>query len=251
MTRARTYQAVACAITLVTALAGCADAPSPRASLSSPSSPANQPPAPSTLAPPREAQPPVAKPRLEAADVQGHNATTPARPATAWLTIPGLALKRLRVVPYRGTADDRPGTRIQNRGHAATPHGPRGGVGPGEVGNMIVTAHRTTAGKPFGTLPDLRVGEHVLVESGGYVFDYEITRTLTISFRSKRSRALQSLPVPGRPGVAADRGDDHAVHLRDARGLGSRQLLVGCIGQPGAPDRQGRSARRRPSGLTG
>lgn len=68
---------------------------------------------------------------------------------------------------------------------------------------MIVTAHRTTAGKPFGTLPDLRVGEHVLVESGGYVFDYEITRTLTISFRSKRSRALQSLPVPGRPGVAA------------------------------------------------
>ena len=68
---------------------------------------------------------------------------------------------------------------------------------------MIVTAHRTTARKPFGELPDLRVGEHVFVESRGYVFDYRITRTLTVSFRSKRSRALQSLPVPGRPGVAA------------------------------------------------
>jgi len=68
---------------------------------------------------------------------------------------------------------------------------------------MIVTAHRTTAGKPFGTLPDLRVGEHVFVEAGGYVFDYRITRTMTISFRSKRGRALQSLPVPGRPGVVA------------------------------------------------
>ncbi len=68
---------------------------------------------------------------------------------------------------------------------------------------MIVTAHRTTAGKPFGQLPSLRVGEHVFVESGGYVFDYRITRTLTISFRSKRGRALQSLPVPGRPGVVA------------------------------------------------
>jgi sortase A len=112
---------------------------------------------------------------------------------------------RLRVEPYRGTADDRPGTRIQNRGIAATPHGPRGGVGPGEVGNMVVTAHRTTAGKPFGRLPSLRVGEHVLVESRGQVYDYRVTRTMTISFRSERDRARQSAPVPGRLGVAATR----------------------------------------------
>jgi sortase A len=110
---------------------------------------------------------------------------------------------RLRVQPYRGTADDRPGTRIQNRGIAATPRGPRGGVGPGEVGNMVVTAHRTTAGKPFGRLPSLRAGDHVLVESRGQVYDYRITRTMTISFRSARDRARQSAPVPGRLGAAA------------------------------------------------
>ena len=202
MTRARSYRALACAIALVAALAGCADAPPP-ASLSSPSSPSMPAPAAPTLVPPREAMSPAAAPRVDAADVQGHNAATPSRPATARLSIPGIGLKRLRVVPYRGTADDGPGTRIQNRGHAATPRGPRGGVGPGEVGNMIVTAHRTTAGKPFGALPELRVGEHVFVESAGLVFDYRITRTMTISFRSKRSRALQSLPVPGRPGMVA------------------------------------------------
>ncbi len=112
-------------------------------------------------------------------------------------------MQRLRVQPYRGTADDRSGTRIQNRGIAATPRGPRGGVGPGEVGNMVVTAHRTTAGKPFGRLPSLRAGDHVLVESRGQVYDYRITRTMTISFRSARDRARQSAPVPGRLGAAA------------------------------------------------
>ncbi len=119
------------------------------------------------------------------------------------LSIPALAVEDLRVVPYRGTADDRPGTRIQDRGHAATPRGPRGGVGPGQVSNFVVTGHRTTAGRPFGELPSLRRGDHVLVTAGGQVYDYRITRTLRVSFRDAASRASQSSPVPGRPGVAA------------------------------------------------
>lgn len=82
-------------------------------------------------------------------------ATTSAKPApgatntqarTASLAIPAIALKDLRVVSYEGTTDDWPGTRIQNRGVAASPYGDRGGVGPGEVGNYLVTAHRLSAG---------------------------------------------------------------------------------------------------------
>ena len=119
--------------------------------------------------------------------------------------MPAIGVYRLRVVPYRGTADDRPGTRIQDRGDAAAPRGPRGGVAPGEVGNMVVTAHRTTAGRPFGQLPSVRVGDHVHVRSGGWVYDYRITRTMRISFRSERDIARQSAPVPGRPGVVATR----------------------------------------------
>jgi sortase A len=131
--------------------------------------------------------------------------TPPPRRARIWLSIPAIGLDRLRVVQYRGTADDLPGTHIQDRGAAATPRGPRGGVRPGEVGNFVVTAHRTTAGRPFGDLPSVRVGEHVLVESAGLVYDYRVTRTMTISFRSERGRLRQSAPVPGRLGVEATR----------------------------------------------
>src|SRR5689334_19398339 len=45
----------------------------------------------------------------------------------ARLSIPALGIRRLLVVAYRGKTDDGPGTRIQNRGIAASPFGPRGG----------------------------------------------------------------------------------------------------------------------------
>lgn len=121
------------------------------------------------------------------------------------MTIPALGVRDLPVIPYTGTADDAPGTRIQDKGDAASPRGPRGGVGPGQVGNYIVTGHRTSHGAPFGDLPSMRRGQHVLVTFDGTVYDYEITRTMTISFRSQRSRASQSAPVPGRPGKPATR----------------------------------------------
>jgi len=164
----------------------------------------------------------------------------PGRPASLWLSIPAIRLDRLRVVAYRGTADDRPGTRIQDRGPAATPRGPRGGVGPGEVGNMVVTGHRTTAGRPFGRLPSLRVGEHVLVMSAGRVYDYRITRTMTISFRSKHGRARQSAAVPGRLGAAASRPmitlstcatpEDHAAGNYWSDALGNPEHRIDKVG---------------------
>ncbi len=189
------------AVALLVALTGCAEQQAPQRAghASATAAPTSTPPA---AAP--SSEPPSSTPtpqRDEGTPVVPQGA--PARPTTAWISIPAIGVHRLRVQPYRGTADDRPGTRIQNRGIAATPRGPRGGVGPGEVGNMVVTAHRTTAGKPFGRLPSLRAGDHVLVESRGKLYDYRITRTMTISFRSARDRARQSAPVPGRLGAAA------------------------------------------------
>src|SRR5689334_4710943 len=71
-------------------------------------------------------------------------ATSDGRPVEARLSIPALRVTGLVVQPYQGWTDDGPGTAIQNRGLAASPHGPRGGTGPGGVGNFQVTAHRTT-----------------------------------------------------------------------------------------------------------
>ncbi|GAA2494083.1 class E sortase [Streptomyces gobitricini] len=123
-----------------------------------------------------------------------------ARTQAAVLAIPDIGVKDLRVVPYEGTTDDWPGTRIQNRGVAASPYGPEGGVGPGEIGNYLVTAHRLSSGGPLRDLPALEVGDSVFVTSGGTVHEYRITETRKTSFRSAASLAEQRAAVPGKPG---------------------------------------------------
>jgi sortase A len=123
----------------------------------------------------------------------------------ATMRIPELGVHGLEVVAYPGSPDDGPGTLIQNGGIAASPVGPRGGAGPGQVGNYIVTAHRTTSPAPFADLPELRRGDHVYVRALGRVFDYRVTRTRWTSFRSRRSLAAQSAAVPGRPGAQPTR----------------------------------------------
>jgi sortase A len=128
-------------------------------------------------------------------------ATIRPEPRRSFLSLPAIGLEDFPVVRYRGTPDDGPGTEIQNGGPMASPRGPGGGVGPGQVGNFIVTGHRTSHTAPFADLPTVRPGDQVVVESAGTVYVYEITRTRITSFRFKASKAAQVAPVPGRPGV--------------------------------------------------
>lgn len=123
-------------------------------------------------------------------------------PVVSTLSIPAAGVTGLRVVPYEGTTDDIPGTRIQDLGVAASPYGKRGGVGPGQVGNFLVTAHRMSAGGPLGDLPTVEQGDTVLVTVGDVVYTYEITATRKTSFRSERSLSEQRAAVPGAPGAA-------------------------------------------------
>ncbi|MER6256132.1 sortase [Streptomyces sp. NPDC001584] len=123
-------------------------------------------------------------------------------PVVSTLSIPAAGVTGLRVVPYEGTTDDIPGTRIQDLGVAASPYGQRGGVGPGQVGNFLVTAHRMSAGGPLGDLPTVEQGDTVLVTVGEVVYTYEITATRKTSFRSERSLSEQRAAVPGAPGAA-------------------------------------------------
>ncbi|MFE3513772.1 class E sortase [Streptomyces sp. NPDC059166] len=153
--------------------------------------------------------PPVAAtagpPPATAAAYTAPSDRTDPRTATADLTIPSIGVTALPVVPYEGTTDDTPGTRIQDRGVAASPYGVDGGVGPGEVGNYLVTAHRLSHGGPLRDLPALAKGESVRVEEGGTVYEYRITETRQTSFRSERSLAEQRAEVPGEPGEKATR----------------------------------------------
>ena len=127
------------------------------------------------------------------------------RARRATLSIPALDIRDVVVAPYVGRTDDADGTRIQDGGVAASPHGPEGGVGPGGIGNYQVTAHRTSAGAPFARLPALRPGGLVTVRAGGTRYVYEIRRTRQTSFRSARSLAEQRAAVPGRPGATPTR----------------------------------------------
>jgi sortase A len=122
------------------------------------------------------------------------------RPRDAALSIPAIGIGDLHVVAYEGKTDDGPGTVIQNRGAAASPHGPEGGVGPGGIGNYQVTAHRLSSTQAFLNLPNLRTGDRVEVVVGEHRYVYEITQTRETSFRSEASLRAQRAAVPGRPG---------------------------------------------------
>ncbi|MFI6149673.1 sortase domain-bontaining protein [Streptomyces sp. NPDC051109] len=123
----------------------------------------------------------------------------------ATLSIPSIGLSGLPVIPYAGSPDDAPGTAIQDRGMAASPYGPGGGVGPGDVGNYIVTGHRVAGGGPLKALPSLRQGASVYVSAGGVTYEYVIGTTRTTSFRSPSSMAEQRAAVPGSSGVEPSR----------------------------------------------
>jgi sortase A len=127
-------------------------------------------------------------------------------PRDARLTIPRIGIHRLRVIAYRGTTDDAPGTRIQNRGIAASPYGPHGGVGPGGIGNYQVTAHRTAHGGVFRRTPSLPRGARILVDVGHWRYVYRVVRTRWVDFRSARSLHRQRAAVPGHPGASPHRG---------------------------------------------
>lgn len=142
-------------------------------------------------------------------------------PHRSYLSVPALGLRDFPVVRYRGAPDDAPGTALQNAGEMASPRGPRGGVGPGEVGNFIVTGHRLTGTAPLRYSPSLRAGDRIRVRSAGMVHVYEVRRTRWTSFREPASLRAQRAPVPGRPGETATRAmitlstcatlEDHAV----------------------------------------
>jgi sortase A len=70
---------------------------------------------------------------------------------------------------------------------------------PGEVGNFAVAAHRTTYGKPFNRIADLRVGDAIVIETEGGWYTYRF-RTLEYV---KPSEVDVLLDVPQAPDVPA------------------------------------------------
>jgi sortase A len=127
-------------------------------------------------------------------------------PAKSWtggvLSISAIGVDSVAVVAYPGDADDGPGTRIQDRGMLASPYGGNFGTlaGPGQLGNLVITGHRNTAGGPFRGLSELKPGAEITLTTDEASYTYKVRRSMWISYRSNRDLARQSAPVPGHPG---------------------------------------------------
>ena len=176
-----------------------------------------------TTSAPAPSSTPTNTPSTEPTEPSSEPAPEPERPEPrrSFVSVPEIGLSEFPVVRYPGSPDDARGTALQNAGEMASPRGSRGGVGPGEVGNFIVTGHRLTGTAPLRDSPSLRRGDRIRVRSGDTVFVYEVRRTRWTSFRQPKSLAAQRAPVPGRPGREATRPmitlstcatlEDHAV----------------------------------------
>ena len=126
--------------------------------------------------------------------------STDGHPREALLSVPATGCLRAARRPVRRHAGRRaghghPGSRVR-----AAPHGSGGLVGPGGIGNYLVSGHRSSSTAPFRALPSLRVGARVVVVTDSHRLVYEVVGTRQTSFRSERSLREQSAAVPGRPG---------------------------------------------------
>ncbi|MCA1712519.1 MAG: class E sortase [Actinobacteria bacterium] len=64
---------------------------------------------------------------------------------------------------------------------------------PGQVGNVVVSGHRTTYGAPFNRLDELRVGDAVVLETRDTWFTYRVTKQQVVA----PTAVEVTYPVPG------------------------------------------------------
>ncbi|OHV40761.1 class E sortase [Pseudofrankia sp. EUN1h] len=89
---------------------------------------------------------------------------------------------------------------VEGVGEAQLEEGPGhypGTAMPGETGNFVVSGHRTTYGKPFNRLDELRTGDPVVVEVSDRYYVYRMTRSEVVA----PDRIDVTAPVPEHPGA--------------------------------------------------
>ena len=84
-------------------------------------------------------------------------------------------------------------------------HYPNTGM-PGALGNFAISAHRTTYGKPFNRIAEIKKGDHLIVQTKEAWYVYRVT-----SHEIVRPTAVKVIaPVPNKPGAAPD---DHYITM--------------------------------------
>ncbi len=72
---------------------------------------------------------------------------------------------------------------------------------PGQIGNFVVSGHRTTYGAPFNRLDELKPGDAIVVETKDTWYTYRVTELSVV-----QPDAIEvTYPVPDKPGAKADK----------------------------------------------
>lgn len=109
--------------------------------------------------------------------------------------IPGRAIGLIRI-PELGTRWEK--AVVEGVSRAALRRGPGhypGTAEAGEVGNFVISGHRTTYGAPFRQIDELEAGDEIIFETRERIFVYKVMRQEIVSPRA--SGVL--LPVPRDP----------------------------------------------------
>lgn len=107
----------------------------------------------------------------------------------------GFAIMR---IPALGRWNDKPQVVVQGVGVEDLKRGPGhipGTALPGEIGNVVISGHRTTYGAPFNRFDELRPGDAVVLETRDQWLTYRITGSQVVA----PTASEVTLPVPGDP----------------------------------------------------
>ena len=99
-------------------------------------------------------------------------------------------------MPRIGMVDNKAKVVFEGVGHEDLKRGPGhypGTALPGEVGNMVISGHRTTYGAPFNRIDELRVGDAIVLETRDTWFTYRMVRQQIV----RPSAVEVTFPVPG------------------------------------------------------
>ena len=114
--------------------------------------------------------------------------------------LPGQAFARLHVPSLPGVA---PWAVVEGVGVADLKKGPGhmpGTALPGQLGNVVLSGHRTTYGAPFNRWDELAAGDRVVLENRDGWFTYTMLGSQVVA----PSAVEVALPVPNRPGAVPD-----------------------------------------------
>ncbi|WP_093173033.1 class E sortase [Sinosporangium album] len=96
---------------------------------------------------------------------------------------------------------------------------------PGQIGNFVLSGHRTTYAAPFNRIDELEPGDEVVVEAREARYTYRVTGSKVV-----KPQQMEVIgPVPGEPGAAPSEATITLVTCHPEYSAAERLILFGTL----------------------